>query len=279
MENTTYQPCALLYACTGALIGTFATLQVPATGFPSFPPVPPAILSLTSIAEGISLIEPDPIAWIEEVGAVPRAAMGLVVETVTVREGNTLVDVLVKAGVDRTSAFSVVDAVLKVYDLTKLQVGQELDLTRDALAETGDAMPLAELNFEVDASHSISVTRSEDGSYAARDIVAKTHREFARSEGVIGSTLFEAAAAQNLPQDVLTAMVKLFSYDVDFQRDLQKGDLVMFGHRGTITHIGIYSGNGQFVHATHRGSPVMVTSLDADYYNTRYLKAVRLTPQ
>ena len=61
--------------------------------------------------------------------------------------------------------------------------------------------------------------------------------------------------------------------------DLQKGDLVMFGHRGAITHVGIYSGNGQFVHATHRGSPVMVTSLDADYFNTRYLKAVRLTPQ
>ncbi|MDP3239209.1 MAG: C40 family peptidase [Reyranella sp.] len=61
--------------------------------------------------------------------------------------------------------------------------------------------------------------------------------------------------------------------------NLQRGDLVMFGYRGTITHIGIYSGNGQFVHATHRGSPVMVTSLDADYYNTRYMKAVRLSPQ
>ncbi len=61
--------------------------------------------------------------------------------------------------------------------------------------------------------------------------------------------------------------------------DLQKGDLVMFGHRGAITHVGIYSGNGQFVHATHRGSPVMVTSLDADYFNTRYLKAIRLSPQ
>jgi len=61
--------------------------------------------------------------------------------------------------------------------------------------------------------------------------------------------------------------------------DLQKGDLVLFGYRGTYTHIGIYAGNNQFVHATHRGSPVMVTSLDADYYNTRYLTAVRLTPQ
>ncbi len=61
--------------------------------------------------------------------------------------------------------------------------------------------------------------------------------------------------------------------------DLKPGDLVLFGHRGTFTHIGIYSGNGQFVHATHRGSPVMVTSLEADYYNTRYITAIRLTPQ
>ena len=61
--------------------------------------------------------------------------------------------------------------------------------------------------------------------------------------------------------------------------DLRKGDLVLFGYRGTITHIGIYAGNDQFVHATHRGSPVMVTHLDADYYRTRYLAGVRLAPQ
>jgi len=61
--------------------------------------------------------------------------------------------------------------------------------------------------------------------------------------------------------------------------DLQKGDLVLFGSRGTYTHIGIYAGNDQFVHATHRGSPVMVTHMDADYYRTRFMTAVRLSPQ
>ena len=61
--------------------------------------------------------------------------------------------------------------------------------------------------------------------------------------------------------------------------DLKRGDLVLFGHRGTFTHIGIYAGNNQFVHATHSGSPVMVTNLDADYYRTRYMTAVRLLPQ
>lgn len=61
--------------------------------------------------------------------------------------------------------------------------------------------------------------------------------------------------------------------------DLKRGDLVLFGHRGTFTHIGIYAGNNQFVHATQRGSPVMVTNLDADYFRTRYMMAVRLSPQ
>ena len=61
--------------------------------------------------------------------------------------------------------------------------------------------------------------------------------------------------------------------------DLQRGDLVFFGSRGTFTHIGIYAGNDHFVHATHRGSPVMVTHLDSDYFRTRFMTAVRLSPQ
>ncbi|HEX2886491.1 C40 family peptidase [Vineibacter terrae] len=61
--------------------------------------------------------------------------------------------------------------------------------------------------------------------------------------------------------------------------DLKRGDLVFFGYRGTFTHIGVYAGNGQFVHATHSGSPVMVTPLDAAYYRERYMTAVRLSPR
>jgi cell wall-associated NlpC family hydrolase len=61
--------------------------------------------------------------------------------------------------------------------------------------------------------------------------------------------------------------------------DLKRGDLVFFGYRGTFTHVGIYAGNDQFAHATHRGSPVQVTPLDADYYRDRYMTAVRLSPR
>ncbi len=61
--------------------------------------------------------------------------------------------------------------------------------------------------------------------------------------------------------------------------DLKRGDLVFFGYRGTFTHVGIYAGNGQFVHATRPGSPVQVNALDGDYYRDRYMTAVRLSPR
>lgn len=61
--------------------------------------------------------------------------------------------------------------------------------------------------------------------------------------------------------------------------ELRRGDLVFFGHRGTFTHIGIYAGDGRFVHATRPGLPLTVTPLDSDYYRQRYMMAVRLAPQ
>ena len=60
---------------------------------------------------------------------------------------------------------------------------------------------------------------------------------------------------------------------------LKRGDPVFFGYRGTFTHVGIYVGNDQFVHATHRGSPLQVSPLDGDYYRDRYMTAVRLSPR
>jgi cell wall-associated NlpC family hydrolase len=63
------------------------------------------------------------------------------------------------------------------------------------------------------------------------------------------------------------------------RNDLRRGDLVFFGYRGTFTHVGIYAGDGQFVHATRPGLPLTVTPLDSDYYRQRYLMAVRLPPQ
>ncbi len=58
--------------------------------------------------------------------------------------------------------------------------------------------------------------------------------------------------------------------------ELSPGDLVFFGMRGRVNHVGIYVGSGQFVHAPSRGKDVRVDSLVSGYWGTRFMQARRV---
>ena len=57
-------------------------------------------------------------------------------------------------------------------------------------------------------------------------------------------------------------------------RGLQPGDLVFFRLAGRrVDHVGIYAGNGHFVHAPSRGKQVSMASLDNPYWQQRLVGA------
>lgn len=57
--------------------------------------------------------------------------------------------------------------------------------------------------------------------------------------------------------------------------ELQRGDLVFFrSRRGW--HVGIYTGDGQFIHSPNRRESIKVSSLASPYYRRTYLGARRL---
>lgn len=47
------------------------------------------------------------------------------------------------------------------------------------------------------------------------------------------------------------------------KKDLQAGDLVFFGSKNNITHVGIYGGDGKFVESPHTGASVRVSKLSS----------------
>ena len=59
------------------------------------------------------------------------------------------------------------------------------------------------------------------------------------------------------------------------RRHLERGDLVFFATSGgsRVSHVGIYTGNGKFLHAPRRGRKIQVSSLSNTYYRARYLGA------
>ena len=57
---------------------------------------------------------------------------------------------------------------------------------------------------------------------------------------------------------------------------LSEGDLVFFGRRGRVDHVGIYLGEGRFVHAPSTGKDVMVSSLETGYWSGKFMQARRV---
>lgn len=57
---------------------------------------------------------------------------------------------------------------------------------------------------------------------------------------------------------------------------LAGGDLVFFGSHGKVSHVGIYVGEGRFVHAPSSGGTVRLDRLDGPWWRDHYRGARRL---
>ena len=61
------------------------------------------------------------------------------------------------------------------------------------------------------------------------------------------------------------------------KENLRPGDLVFFGYSAyNITHVGMYIGNGQFIHSSSGAGQVVITDLSTNYYTRMYIGAKRI---
>ena len=73
-----------------------------------------------------------------------------------------------------------------------------------------------------------------------------------------------------------------FETGTPVERDmLRKGDLVFFRTKdpGKVSHVGLYIGDGRFVHAPGQGKRISIESLSTPYYAARYAGARSYIPE
>jgi len=81
-----------------------------------------------------------------------------------------------------------------------------------------------------------------------------------------------AAAGKNVPRTTTGQWAELASVA---NRDLRTGDLLFFNIAGKMSHVGVYLGDGRFVHAPSTGRTVSIESLESDYYRKAFIRAGR----
>ncbi|MDR7069203.1 cell wall-associated NlpC family hydrolase [Pseudoxanthomonas japonensis] len=93
--------------------------------------------------------------------------------------------------------------------------------------------------------------------------------------GLVGY-VFRTALGIELPRVSRDMASKTDAEPVGAREELRQGDLVFFGLKGRINHVGIYVGEGRFLHSPSSGKDVRVDSLITGYWANRYLSGRRV---
>ncbi len=222
-----------------------------------------------------------PPAWLSGKTAAP--AMSVIAEaveaeehlhhqrTATVKRGDTLLDTLVRAGAQRMEANSVVVALSKHFNMRRLRAGQDIDLTFDPLRPD----TLMAVRLQPDVEKAIVAERNNDGLYEAALMTIELTPVMARAQGRISDSLYMAMQRAGVPHDVIVNQINIFSWDVDFQREIRAGDSFEVFFERYVDQSGQPMKNGNILYAsmTLRGKKLELyryTASDdgrSDYYH------------
>jgi murein DD-endopeptidase MepM/ murein hydrolase activator NlpD len=163
---------------------------------------------------------PDAIDTQEE-----HETVGPLERIVRVAQGDTLINLLLQAGIARTEAHATVSALKNVYNPRQLRPGQEVILTFQPHPENEEGEVFQGLKLQVDVDRNVLVRRQdEEMQFTAAEEKWELHKGDSAVSGTIVSSLYDAAIQNDLPLSALMQMVRAFSFDVDFQRDIHPGD-------------------------------------------------------
>jgi murein DD-endopeptidase MepM/ murein hydrolase activator NlpD len=145
---------------------------------------------------------------------------------IEVRRGDTLFGLLTKAGLSDTEAQAASHTLADVFSPSDLKAGQEITLnfSTGAGPATDDDAKLVALALQPSVERDVKLTRDADGQFVAAAIDRPLTERVDRAAGQIDISLFESAREAGVPVGLIGEIIKAYSYDVDFQRDIHEGD-------------------------------------------------------
>ncbi len=162
--------------------------------------------------------------------------------------GDTFSAMLLRAGVGAEDAARAVVALRKVYDPRSLPIGLELRVNFEAPG-IGKQQFLG-YRFDSSTDRMVQVSLQGSGNFAARQVEKIVTRVHSRADGQIETSLFGAGIKAGVPPQVMLQMVRLFSFAVDFQRDLHGGEKFHIMYRSQMDEAGRIVRHGDIVYVS-----------------------------
>ena len=147
-----------------------------------------------------------------------------ITKTIEARRGDTFVKLLLRAGANRLDAHRATRALDKSYRPQALKEGQLIRVNFQTKSWDVKSSYFIGFEFNPDINQILKVRRTGTNLFTLQKIKVLLKTVDARISGTIDTSLYLAAVKAGMAPSSLVNLTRLFSWDVDFQRDIRKND-------------------------------------------------------
>jgi murein DD-endopeptidase MepM/ murein hydrolase activator NlpD len=137
-----------------------------------------------------------------------------------IKSGETFDKILKGYSIDKEQVKAIKENLSKKTDINKLNTKQRIQITVD---QTNNK--IKEFIFQISNTEKIILTKTNEISKFNEEVlVLKLNKKIIYNENVILQSLYKAAIDQNIPPNTIIEFARIYGFQVDFQRDIRKGD-------------------------------------------------------
>ena len=194
-----------------------------------------------------------------------------------IRRGDNLINILINiVGIPSNEAYDCINTLKTVYNINNLKIGQKLFIKykNDAISSNNKVskeIKLEELRIIDDNSlKEITISRNNDGGFTAlkEDVkLSKTYNKFIVN---ISNSVYLDSVSAGISADIVANLINYYSFDIDFQRDIRKGDWLEVVFEAYYTENGKKVKNGNIIYANlhaNKEDHKIYRFTDNNYYN------------
>lgn len=138
--------------------------------------------------------------------------------TQKIKAGDTLASIFSNAGLHASTTYKVSKLNKQTKKLTNIRPGQSIAILLD------DDKNLVSLKYQPDLTQTLVIKSMQDGSFSSELLHHPLDAIPVFKSGTISSSLFLAAAENDISENVIMELAGIFGWDIDFSLDIRKGD-------------------------------------------------------
>ena len=175
----------------------------------------------------------------------------------TVQKGDSFGKILTRYNINKDNRHNrLIKDVRKKFNVRKIFVGQQITFYLSGGYFKGNETKIEKIKFKINEESSvIAKWNGETLKYDVTEFKEKLTETQKQATGNITTSLYKAMEQQGVKVGAINSFINLFSFDVDFQRDIRKGDKFDIGFSEYKNKDGKYvrSGNIRYAELSVQG--------------------------